>query len=414
MTIESKQVTIIGFESNGRGALLRNARSKGFPIQSITNEELVAIWINTEGDTLPHGVEVMIDKSPVATVAAPEATPAVATVAVDPKLAEENARLKAQLNAHMGTIEAPRDDNATCTVNHKSARDIFGADAPDVLIPTFEWSPVQPHAVPTLDEHYQFRADLLARVLLALATNQRCYLYGHTGTGKTTLYEQVAARLQWPLTRINLDTEIGRLELLGKEALREESGATVSAFQAGAVVTAMDNGHILLIDEIDAGAPECLFILQALAEGRPLNLLEDNRVVEPQPTFRLVASANTNGQVDESGHYQGTKALNAAFLNRFTIWGEVGYLSEAQECQILIANGIEKTFAKECAAYSRLHHEAFVQGEISIALTLRTLKTFADNAAILGRENAFGAGMLDCATSEDRAIIEALYSRALA
>ena len=416
MTIEAKQVTIIGFETNGRGALLRHARKEGFPIQTITNEELVAIWVNTHTGDLPHGVEVMIDKSPAPQAAAmrtPDASTTPAPVAVDPKLADENARLRSQLNAHMATLPAPRDDAATATINHKSARDVFGADAPDVLVPTFEWSPALPHAVPAIDPHYQFRADLLARVLLALATNQRCYLYGHTGTGKTTLYEQVAARLNWPLTRINLDTEIGRLELLGKEALREESGATVSTFQAGAVVTAMDNGHILLIDEIDAGAPECLFILQALAEGRPLNLLEDNRVVEPQATFRLVASANTNGQVDESGHYQGTKALNAAFLNRFTIWGEVGYLSEAQECEILKANGIPATFAKECAAYSRLHHEAFTQGEISIALTLRTLKTFADNAAILGRENAFGAGMLDCATSEDRTIIEALYSRAL-
>ena len=417
MTTEAKQVSIIGFEIGGRNTLLRFARKAGFPIQSITNEELVAIWLNDATEPLPSGIVVEIDNAPVSGQAAAMRTPQPkpeAPVTNDAALVEENARLKSQLDAQLAAVDAPRDDAATCKVSHKSAQEVFGAAAPDVQIPTFEWSPALPSSVPAIDPHYNFRPDLLARVLLALATDQRGYFFGHTGTGKTTLIEQVAARLSWPVSRVNLDTEIGRLELLGKEALHEQKGATVSRFEPGVVVTAMDNGHILLVDEIDAGAPECLFILQAIAEGRALNLLEDNRVVQPHATFRLLATANTNGQVDESGHYQGTKALNAAFLNRFTIWGEVKYLNEADERTILVKNGIAPAFAKECAAYGRLHREAFIQGEISLPLTLRNLQAFAENAAFLGRENAFGASVLDAATSEDRTIIEALYARAIA
>ena len=415
----AEQITVIGFEPNARGKLLRAAKRNNRVVNTMTTEELIADWLNTNSEPLPDGISVDVAGATVPTLDPVIATPATAadttpaTVA-DPALIDENARLRSQLNAALATVPVPTDDSATCTTTHVQASDVFGADAPDIMVPVFEWTPALPSAVPVIDEHYQFRGDLLARVLLALATDQRAYFFGHTGTGKTTLIEQVAARLNWPVTRVNLDTEIGRLELLGKETLREKNGATVSNFEPGAIVTAMDHGHILLTDEIDAAAPECLFILQAIAEGRPLTLLEDNRVVQAHAMFRLMATANTNGQVDESGHYQGTKALNAAFLDRFTIWGEVKYLTQEQECELLKRHGITPTLAKDCADYGRIHREAFVQGEISLPLTLRGLITFAENSATLGRANAFAAAVLDRATTEDRAVIESLYQRALA
>jgi len=182
--------------------------------------------------------------------------------------------------------------------------------------------------------HYHFRREILASVLFALQNQgEPILLIGPTGSGKTSIFEQAAARLNRPVTRINLDGDITRSDLVGQWIL---NGDNQMQFHYGPLPKAMKEGHILIVDEIDAGAAPVVMVLQAVLEGKPLSLLETSEIIKPHADFRLMATANTNGQGDDTGLYAGTQPQNYALFDRFTMVEKVDYALPAEELQIVV------------------------------------------------------------------------------
>lgn len=214
----------------------------------------------------------------------------------------------------------------------KKVSDLFpGITTADFAIPSWEWDGVHPE-VPSKDPFYIFREELLLRALFAIQTNQRMYLQGHTGSGKTTLIEQIAAHLNWPFKRINFDSEITRMDLIGRDTLKE--GASV--FVDGMLPQMMQGPYIGVFDEIDFCRPDVAYVMQSVLEGNSFRITEDGgREVKPNPMFRMFATGNTVGQGDEHGMYQGARPQSLAFLDRFTIWGKVEYLKDAERKQLI-------------------------------------------------------------------------------
>lgn len=254
-------------------------------------------------------------------------------------------------------------------------------------IPMMEWDAPHPN-VPEIDPDHKFDIATMKPLLWALATGKNAYLYGHSGTGKTTDVHQVAARLGWPIFRVNMDSEMSRVDLIGRETLRQENGTTVSQFVEGVLPTAMQMGAIFEADEVDFGRSDVMYAFQSmLEEGGTLRLTEDGgRIVRPHPLFRVVATANTKGQGDETGCYQGARVQSAAFLDRFTVWIEKQYLKPKVEAKVI------KAKVPDCGdkAISQLikiageMRKAFVNGEIMTTVSPRGLITAAAMFTTLG------------------------------
>lgn len=299
-----------------------------------------------------------------------------------------------------------------------------GKDAFDFDVPVWEWDHEHPH-VPAKDEDYIFQPFVLLRALYALVTNQRSWIYGHTGTGKSTLVEQICARLNWPMARVNFDSEITRLDLVGREALREEGGTTVSHFVEGILPQAMQQPVVMLMDEMDYIRPDVSYVLQRVTEGNGLLLTEDGgRLVKPHPMFRIMATANTQGQGDEYGMYAGARQQSMAFLDRFTSWIEVEYLTLEQRKKLLAKRvpDLKEAMREELARYSEEHIEAFKQGKVMQPLSPRGMieagRALAAFTSILPKasrkkavQEALGAVLLDRATPQDRAVLRGIADR---
>lgn len=312
----------------------------------------------------------------------------------------------------------------------RNAADVFdvpGDEAKhfDFDVPFGEWDGRHPH-IPAMDEDYVFVINSLVPVLLAIVNGRIPWLKGHTGTGKTTLIEQVYARLNLPLFRLNLDSDITRGELVGREVLRTDSdGNTVTEFVEGVIPMAMQQPCGLLLDEIDASRPDLGFVLQRLTEGKGFMLLEDGgRTIMPHPHFRMFATANTNGRGDETGLYSGTRALGTAFVNRFKPYIEVEYMTEAEEAQLLEEKvpALEGDMARSIAAYATEHRVAFKQADVTLACSPRDTLSFAMavvdykrtmgfNKAIDTTRLAFEHSILNAADSDDRQVLEGLMAR---
>lgn len=295
----------------------------------------------------------------------------------------------------------------------------------DFEVPVGVWDAPHPH-VPAKDDDYVFGIDILVPVLLAIVTGRIPWLKGHTGTGKTTLVEQVYARLNLPLFRLNLDSDITRGELVGREVLRTDSeGNTVTEFVEGIIPMAMQQPCGLLLDEVDASRPDLGFVLQRLTEGKGFMLLEDGgRTIMPHPHFRMFATANTNGRGDETGLYSGTRALGTAFVNRFKPYIEVDYMSEAEEAQLLQEKitSLDGATARSIAAYATEHRVAFKQADVTLACSPRDTMAFAsayvNYQRTLGTEKsidtmrlAFEHSILNAADSDDRQVLDGLVAR---
>lgn len=314
------------------------------------------------------------------------------------------------------------------TVSMVPAHEAFGITGSDVGmfcmdVPVGEWDGVHPH-VPVKDEDYVFDSETLVPTLLAITHGRIPWLKGHTGTGKTTLVEQVYARLNLPLFRLNLDSDITRGELVGREVLRTDGdGNTVTEFVDGIIPMAMQQPCGLLLDEIDASRPDLGFILQRLTEGKGFMLLEDGgRTIAPHPHFRMFATANTNGRGDESGLYSGTRALGTAFVNRFKPYIEVDYMSEDEEAQLIQEKvpTIEASDARAIAGYATEHRVAFKQADVTLACSPRDTMAFAssvveykrcfgDKSDYIGL--AFKHSILNAADSDDRQVLDGLANR---
>ena len=278
----------------------------------------------------------------------------------------------------------------------------------DLEVPTFEWAFTHPD-VPAIDENYQFREDLVDMLAYSVATNERIWLHGHTGTGKSSLVDQVAARLGYPVVRVNFDGEISRMDLIGREVLVQEGGTTVSKFVDGIIPRAMQRPCILLLDEIDFVRTEVSYVLQRLLEtDGELVITEDGgRRVKADPMFRIVATGNTQGRGNETGHYPGARSQSAAFLDRFTVWGEVKYLTQRQ-IETMTGN-------KTIAAYYLEHTLAFLDGQIDVPLSPRGLMSWATMAKALDDlQEAFKATLLNRANEADAAVMKGIMDRVAA
>ena len=296
-----------------------------------------------------------------------------------------------------------------------SVRQVFGIDS-DLEVPAY--SEVDPH-VPEVDSDYRFdRATTLA-ILAGFARNRRVMVTGYHGTGKSTHIEQVAARLNWPCVRVNLDSHISRIDLVGKDSIVVRDGKQVTEFRDGILPWAYQNNVALVFDEYDAGRPDVMFVIQRVLEssGR-LTLLDQSRVIRPHGAFRLFATANTIGLGDTTGLYHGTQQINQAQMDRWSIVTTLNYLAHDKEVDIVLAkakhfqNVEGRDTVNRMVRLADLTRQAFMNGDLSTVMSPRTVITWAENADIF-RDIAFALRVtfLNKCDELERPLVAEFYQR---
>ena len=297
-----------------------------------------------------------------------------------------------------------------------SARQTFGIDT-DMEVPAF--SKADEH-VPDLDPDYLFDRETTLAILAGFARNRRVMVTGYHGTGKSTHIEQVAARLNWPCVRVNLDSHISRIDLVGKDAIVLKEGKQVTEFRDGILPWALQNNVALCFDEYDAGRPDVMFVIQRVLEvsGR-LTLLDQNRVIRPHPAFRLFSTANTVGLGDTSGLYHGTQQINQGQMDRWSIVCTLNYLPHDKEADIVRAKvkSYDKTkegrdTVSKMVRIADLTRNAFMAGDLSTVMSPRTVITWAENAEIFGDIGfAFRLTFLNKCDELERPMVAEFYQR---
>jgi cobaltochelatase CobS len=290
-------------------------------------------------------------------------------------------------------------------------RATFGIDI-DWKVPAFSRADAR---VPDLDESYVFDPDTTLAILAGFAHDRRVMIQGYHGTGKSTHIEQVAARLNWPCIRINLDAHISRIDLIGRDAIVLRDGLQVTEFREGLLPWALQHPVALVFDEYDAGRPDVMFVIQRVLEQQgKLTLLDQNRVIRPDPGFRLFATANTVGLGDTSGLYHGTQAINQGQMDRWNIVVGLNYLPAATEEQIVKAKNPEtdaKTVA-DMVKVADMTRQGFINGDISTVMSPRTVITWAQNAAIFKNIGfAFRLSFLNKCDEAERMLVAEYYQR---
>lgn len=298
-----------------------------------------------------------------------------------------------------------------------SARDVFGIDS-DMEVPAF--SKADSH-VPDIDDAYRFDPDTTMAILAGFAHNRRVMVQGYHGTGKSTHIEQVAARLNWPCIRINLDSHISRIDLVGKDAIVLQDGQQVTEFREGILPWALQNPTAIVFDEYDAGRPDVMFVIQRVleVEGK-LTLLDQNRVITPHPYFRLFSTTNTVGLGDTTGLYHGTQQINQGQMDRWNIVTTLNYLPAQSEIDIALAKCPDYADAegKETVAamveLADMTRAGFINGDISTVMSPRTVITWAQNAQIFKDVGyAFRVTFLNKCDELERPVVAEYYQRAL-
>jgi cobaltochelatase CobS len=297
-----------------------------------------------------------------------------------------------------------------------SVRDVFGIDS-DMQVPAF--SETDEH-VPDLDADYLFDRTTTLAILAGFAFNRRVMITGYHGTGKSTHVEQIAARLNWPCVRVNLDSHVSRIDLVGKDAIVLKDGKQITEFRDGILPWALQNNVALCFDEYDAGRPDVMFVIQRVLEvsGR-LTLLDQNRVISPHPAFRLFSTANTIGLGDTSGLYHGTQQINQGQMDRWSIVTCLNYLPHDKEVDIVAAK--VKQFRKspegldtigKMVRVADLTRNAFMGGDLSTVMSPRTVITWAENAEIFGDVGfAFRLTFLNKCDELERPLVAEFYQR---
>ena len=243
--------------------------------------------------------------------------------------------------------------------------------------------------VPEIDEGYIFDKDTTLSILAGFNHNRRVMVQGFHGTGKSTHIEQISARLNWPCVRINLDSHISRIDLLGKDAIKLKDGKQITEFQEGMLPWSIQNPVALVFDEYDAGRPDVMFVIQRIleVEGK-LTLLDQNKVIKPHPSFRLFATTNTVGLGDVTGLYHGTQQINQGQMDRWHILSSLNYLDENQELKVVLSKVNEfnsnknKEILKNMIKLANLTRNGFENGDISILMSPRTVISWAQNYKI--------------------------------
>ena len=297
-----------------------------------------------------------------------------------------------------------------------SARQVFGIET-NLEVPAYSQ---RSEHVPDLDPDYLFDRQTTLAILAGFAHNRRVMVTGYHGTGKSTHIEQVAARLNWPCVRVNLDSHVSRIDLVGKDAIVLKDGKQVTEFRDGILPWALQHNVALVFDEYDAGRPDVMFVIQRVLEvsGR-LTLLDQNRVIRPHPAFRLFATANTVGLGDTSGLYHGTQQINQGQMDRWSIVATLNYLPHDAETNIVVAK--VKSFAgtkegrdtaNKMVRVADLTRNAFMAGDLSTVMSPRTVITWAENAEIFGDIGfAFRLTFLNKCDELERPLVAEFYQR---
>ena len=296
-----------------------------------------------------------------------------------------------------------------------SAREVFKIDI-DMEVPAFS----EPNEyVPDFDPDYLFDKDTTIALLAGFAFNRRVIVQGYHGTGKSTHIEQVAARLNWPCVRINLDSHISRIDLVGKDAIVLKEGKQITEFREGILPWALQHPVALVFDEYDAGRPDVMFVIQRVLEASgKLTLLDQNRVIRPHPAFRLFATANTVGLGDTSGLYHGTQQINQGQMDRWNLVVTLNYLPAETEAKIVLAKSGQydsedgRKTVEDMIKVAELTRAGFMAGDISTVMSPRTVISWAQNATIFGSVGfAFRLSFLNKCDEAERMLVAEYYQR---
>lgn len=269
--------------------------------------------------------------------------------------------------------------------------------------------------VPEIDESYIFEPETTKAILAGFIHNKRVLVQGFHGTGKSTHIEQIAARLNWPCIRINLDSHISRTDLIGKDVITLKDGKQVTAFQEGLLPWSLQSPVALVFDEYDAGRPDVMFVIQRILEsGGKLTLVDQNKVISPNPYFRLFATANTIGLGDTTGLYHGTQQINQGQMDRWNIVASLNYLKPEQEKNIIQAKHakFDKDILEQMIQLANLTRQGFMQGDLSTVMSPRTVMSWVDNYQIFGDlKQSFQLSFLNKCDELERAIVSEYYQR---
>ena len=299
------------------------------------------------------------------------------------------------------------------TVN---AREVFGIDS-DLQVPAFT---LRTEHVPDVDPTYRFDKETTLAIVAGFAFNRRVMIQGYHGTGKSTHIEQVAARLNWPCIRVNLDSHISRIDLIGKDAIVLKDGKQITEFREGILPWTLQHACALVFDEYDAGRPDVMFVIQRVleVEGK-LTLLDQNKVIRPHPSFRLFSTANTVGLGDTTGLYHGTQQINQGQMDRWNIVATLNYLQHGQEVEIVMAKmGVDAADTKmkkqieSMVALADLTRAGFINGDISTVMSPRTVITWAENTRIFSDVGfAFRLSFLNKCDEAERQTVAEYFQR---
>ncbi len=317
------------------------------------------------------------------------------------------------------TLTATADDTTAHPIDQPdtkvSVRETFGLDS-DMEVPAFTQSS---DLVPELDDAYQFDHETTMAILAGFGHNRRVIIQGYHGTGKSTHIEQVASRLNWPCVRVNLDSHISRIDLLGKDAIILRDGKQVTEFREGILPWALQHPCALVFDECDAGRPDVMFVIQRILEvDGKMTLLDQNKVIRPHPSFRLFATTNTVGLGDTTGLYHGTQQINQGQMDRWSIVTTLNYLPHDDEVGIITAKVPDwadeqgQKYINSMVSVADLTRSGFMNGDISTVMSPRTVITWADNARIFDDlAFAFRVSFLNRCDEMERPVVAEYYQR---
>ncbi len=296
-----------------------------------------------------------------------------------------------------------------------SAKTLFGFDT-DLRVPAFRERDAH---VPEIDPAYCFNPSVTLAILAGFMNDRRVMVQGFHGTGKSTHIEQVAARLNWPCVRVNLDGHISRLDLVGRDVITIREGRQVTEFQEGIIPWALQRPVALIFDEFDAGRPDVMFVIHRILERNgKFTLLDQNRVISPHPAFRLFSTANTVGLGNLNNLYHGTQVLNQAQVDRWNIVATLNYLEPEDEIRIVLAQvptlANRRELVKRMVAMADCTRRGFAAGDLSTVMSPRTVITWAENSEIFNDlAHSFRLSFLNKCDDAERSIIAEYYQRVM-
>ena len=298
-----------------------------------------------------------------------------------------------------------------------SVREVFGIDT-DMVVHGF---PERTDRVPDIDSTYKFDPDTSLAILAGFRNNRRVMIQGYHGTGKSTHIEQIASRLNWPCVRVNLDSHISRIDLIGKDAIKLVDGKQVTQFQEGILPWALRNPTAIVFDEYDAGRADVMFVIQRVLEtDGKLTLLDQNEVITPHKYFRIFATANTVGLGDTTGLYHGTQQINQGQMDRWSLVATLNYLSIDAETSIVLSKAPHyntekgRKTVRQMVTVADLSRTAFMSGDLSTVMSPRTVIAWAQNAEIFRDVGyAFRVSFLNKCDELERSIVAEYYQRCM-